>query len=222
MKNKIILFLFVTIALSPVAFNVRAQTNTDELPKFEIGAHFTSLTKTSFGSETEPGFGGRFTYNLNETFALEGVGNFFPRVCRGCGTIGDSSGNIVQGLGGIKIGKRFQKWGIFGKARAGVVSFSQGDGRWVFNNLGSTFPFEFERNRLNNFATDLGGIIEFYPTRRLVTRFEAGDTLIHYRKRETNFITFDSVTGAPSLFPFTIRSETRHNFQFVAGIGWRF
>ena len=76
--------------------------------------------------------------------------------------------------------------------------------------------------RANNFATDLGGIVEFYPTRRLVTRFEAGDTLIHYRERTTSFISFDPVTGVPSLVPFTLRSETRHNFQFVAGIGWRF
>jgi hypothetical protein len=150
------------------------------------------------------------------------VGNFFPHACRGCGRLGDNSGNIVQGLGGVKLGKRFEKWGIFGKARAGVVSFSQGEGRFVVANTGSTFPFEFELKRTNNFAADLGGIVEFYPTKRLVTRFEAGDTLIHYRERTTNFISFDPVTGAPSLVPFTLRSETRHNFQFVAGIGWRF
>ena len=208
----VVLFLFVT--------NVRTQSKSDELPKFEIGAQFTSITKPSFDNgRTEPGFGGRFTYNINEMFALEAVGNFFPHSCRGCG---DNSGNIVQGLGGVKIGKRFESWGIFGKARAGVVSFSQGDGNWVANNSGSTFPFDFQVNRASNFAADLGGIVEFYPTKRLVTRFEAGDTLIHYRGRTTNFITFDPVTGIPSLFSFTSRSETRHNFQFVAGIGWRF
>jgi hypothetical protein len=220
MKNKTLLSLFATVVLSLFVTNVRAQSNADELPKFEVGAHFTSITKPSFtNGDTEPGLGGRFTYNINETFALEAVGNFFPHTCRGCG---DNSGNIVQGFGGVKIGKRFEKWGIFGKARAGVVSFSQGDGRFVANNDGTTFPFDFQRNRTNNFAADLGGIVEFYPTKRLVTRFEAGDTMIHYRERTTNFISFDPVTFAPSLVPLTLRSETRHNFQFVAGIGWRF
>lgn len=223
MKHKTLLLLFATTALSFLVSNVSAQSDPDELPKFEVGAHFTSLTKPGFGGgNTNPGFGGRFTYNINETFALEGVGNFFPGACRGCGRLGDNSGNMMQGLGGVKIGKRFQKWGIFGKARAGVVSFSQGDGKFVITNPASTFPFDFQLNRTNNFAADLGGIVEFYPTKRLVTRFEAGDTLIHYRARTTNFISFDPVTGAPSLIPFTLRSETRHNFQFVAGIGWRF
>ena len=220
MKNKTLLSLFATIVLSLFVSNVRAQSNADELPKFEVGAHFTSITKPSFSNgDTEPGFGGRFTYNINKTFALEAVGNFFPHACRGCGA---NSGNIVQGLGGVKIGKRFEKWGIFGKARVGVTSFSQGDGKWVLTNPASTFPFEFQRKRTNNFAADLGGVLEFYPTRRLVTRFEAGDTLIHYRERQTNFISLDPVTFAPSLIPFTLNSETRHNFQFVAGIGWRF
>lgn len=220
MKNKTLLPLLATIALFFFVNNVSAQSNADELPKFEVGAHFTSITKPSFDNgDTEPGFGGRFTYNINKTFALEAVGNFFPHKCRVCG---DNSGNIVQGLGGVKIGKRFEKWGIFGKARVGVVSFSQGDSKWVVTNPASTFPFEFERKRTNNFAADLGGVLEFYPTKRLVTRFEAGDTLIHYGERTTNFIGFDPVTGAPSLIPFTLGSETRHNFQFVAGIGWRF
>lgn len=223
MKNKRLLPLFATVALSLLVTIVRAQSNAGELPKFEVGAQFTSITKPSFDNgDTEPGFGGRFTYNINKTFALEAVGNFFPHSCRGCGVLGDNSGNIAQGLGGVKIGKRFEKWGIFGKARAGVVSFSQGDGKFVAVNPGSTFPFEFQRKRMNNFAADLGGVLEFYPTKRLVTRFEAGDTLIHYRERTTNFISFDPVTGAPTLIPFTLNSETRHNFQFVAGIGWRF
>jgi len=223
MKSKTLLPLFATIAISLFVTNVAAQSNADELPRFEVGAHFTSITKPSFSNgDTEPGFGGRFTYNINETFALEAVGNFFPHACSGVGRLGDNSGNISQGLGGVKIGKRFEKWGIFGKARAGVVSFSQGDSKWVIRNPGSTFPFDFQFSRTNNLAADVGGIIEFYPTKRLVTRFEAGDTLIHYRERQTNFLILDPVTFAPSLIPFTLRSETRHNFQFVAGIGWRF
>ena len=221
MKRKFSALLVSSLYLCFFLPDARAQS--DELPKFEVGAHFTSITKPSFSnSNTEAGFGARFTFNFNRIVALEAVGNFFPHVCRGCGPFGDNSGNIAQGLVGVKAGKRFDKWGIFAKARPGVVSFSQGDGRIVNTGTGSSFPFEFEQKRLTNFAVDLGGILEFYPTKRLVTRFEAGDTLIHYRERQTNFLGFDPTTGATTLVPFTLRSETRHNFQFVAGIGWRF
>ncbi len=72
-----------------------------------------------------------------------------------------------------------------------------------------------------HFSADLGAVLEFYPTKRLVTRFEAGDTLIHYGSRQTNL---PSIDGAGNLIfiPFSTDSETRHNFQFSAGVGWRF
>ena len=46
----------------------------------------------------------------------------------------------------------------------------------------------------------------------------SGDTMIRYGQRQTNFIGLDSV-GNLTLVPFTLRAETRHNFQFSAGVG---
>jgi hypothetical protein len=201
--------------------SVEAPAQSDDLPKVELGAQFTSITKPSYGS-TEPGFGGRFTFNLNRSVALEAVGNFFPHDCNYCSggtSFGDNAGNITQGLFGVKVGKRFQKWGLFGKARAGVVSFSKGDSQFV---LATPNGYSVVQNRATHFAADLGGVVEFYPSKRLVTRFEAGDTLIHYGQRQTNSLIFNPTTGAPGLMPFTTRSEIRHNFQFAAGVGWRF
>jgi hypothetical protein len=214
----------LTVILSLLCLSlwtIEAKAQSDEVPKFELGAQFTSITKPSNGG-TEPGFGGRLTFNLNRSVALEAVGNFFPHHCYYCSggvTFGDNSGNITQGLFGVKAGKRFQKWGLFAKARPGVVSFSQGDSQFVLNTLSG---FSVVQNRATHFATDLGGVVEFYPSKRLVTRFEAGDTLIHYGQRQTNILTFNPTTGAPGLIPFTVRSEIRHNFQFAAGVGWRF
>lgn len=215
--------LAIVIWLSPSY--VTAQTQTDEVPKFEVGAQFTSLTKPdNFNSTTEVGFGGRFTFNLNRSVALEAVGNFFPHKCYFCGQgpTGDNSGNITQALFGVKAGKRFEKWGIFGKARPGLVSFSDGASEYVPVANGTTFPFEFLSNRATHFAMDLGAVLEFYPSKRIVTRFEGGDTMIRYGRRQTNFFGFDPATGNTTLIPFTLRSETRHNFQFSAGVGWRF
>lgn len=224
-RSKFLVTLLTLISL-PLFCSLVANAQSDEVPKVELAVQFTSITKPDLNNgATEPGFGGTFTFNLNRSIALEAVGNFFPRNCRFCGSgpvAGDNSGNIAQGLVGVKIGKRFEKWGIFGKARPGIVSFSGGDTRFVDSGAGISFPFEFRRKRLTNFAADLGGVIEFYPSRRIVTRFEAGDTLIHYGPRQTNFLTFDPITGTGVLVPFTTRSETRHNFQFAAGVGWRF
>lgn len=225
MKSRNLLVVVISLAivtqLSPSY--VAAQTQTDELPKFEVGAQFTSLTKPdNFNGSTEPGFGGRFTFNFNRSVALEAVGNFFPHKCRFCGRTGENSGNITQALVGVKAGKRFEKWGIFGKARPGIVSFSDGESGYVSVANGSTFPFEFRQNRATYFAVDLGAVLEFYPSKRIVTRFEGGDTLINYGRRTGNFFSIDPLTGNTILVPFTLRSETRHNFQFVAGVGWRF
>ena len=213
--------LVIILCISFGALKATAQT--DDLPKFEVGVHFTSITKPSFGNgDTEPGFGGRLTYNINRSVAVEAVGNFFPHSCRFCGgNAADNSGNITQGFVGVKAGKRFDKWGIFAKARPGVTSFSKGAGTYIATGPLTAFPFQFVQKRANHFAADLGGVLEFYPTRRLVTRFEAGDTLIHYGSRQTNVPTFDGA-GNFTLLPIPTQSETRHNFQFSAGVGWRF
>jgi hypothetical protein len=215
-------FLFMKIGAG-FCLLLQANAQSSDVPKFEAGIQFTSITEPSFDNgRTEPGLGGRFTFNLNRSVALEAVGNFFPHKCQSCGSLGDSNGNISQALFGVKAGKRFQKWGIFAKGRPGIVSFSQGDSKYVQTGASGTFPFEFQQHRLNTFAVDVGGVLEFYPSKHIVTRFDAGDTMIHYGQRTTTFFSFPTLTGPPVLVPFTQRAETRHNFQFAAGMGWRF
>ncbi len=214
---------FVTMALSVLSmlFCVTVSyPQADDPPKYEVGAEFSALHRDQPSDDRmDPGVGGRFTFNLNKNVAFEGVGYFFPNRCVfQC----ERNGTMVQALGGVKAGKRFEKWGIFGKARPGLVSFSEGS----FNVLplagGGVFPFTFEFKRSTHFATDLGAVLEFYPTRRIVTRFDAGDTLIHYGRRTSNFLIADPTTGLPILVPFTTPARTTHNFQFSAGVGFRF
>ncbi|HEV7475347.1 MAG TPA: hypothetical protein VGN90_14935 [Pyrinomonadaceae bacterium] len=204
--------------------SIEAKAQTGDVPKIEVGIQFTSITKPDYnGGSTEPGVGARFTFNLNRSVAFEAVGNYFPHSCRFCGgNLADNSGIIEQGLFGIKAGKRFEKWGIFAKARPGVVRFGQGQTIYTINGTGPSASIALQRKGQSNFATDLGGVLEFYPSKRIVTRFDFGDTLIHYGSRQSNFLSFDPTTSSPILIPFTTQSETRHNFQFAAGVGWRF
>ena len=208
------LFLVATIVILITPPSAFAQTQ--DLPKYEVAAEFTTLERDA--NTTEPGFGGRFTYNLNRIFSLEAAAYFFPRSCFDCG----NSGRITEALGGVKVGKRFGSWGIFGKARPGVVSFSEGEFNVVQAPSVTGFPFRLETNRATHFATDVGGVLEFYPSKRIVTRFDAGDTIIHFGRRTTNFLQFDGTTNTGTLVPFTIGSRTTHNFQFMASVGFRF
>lgn len=203
------IFLLPSIALS----------QSQDLPKFEVAGEFTTLERGDFsGRSTDPGVGGRFTFNLNRVFSLETAGYFFPKGCTNC----RQPGRVSQVVGGVKVGKRFDSWGIFGKVRPGVVSFSEGDFDIVPTGGGGVLPFRIERNALNAFATDLGGVLEFYPSKRIVTRFDVGDTILYFPARTRNFVQFDPVTGGLNLVPFTVPSRTTHNFQFMTSIGLRF
>ncbi|HXQ71110.1 MAG TPA: hypothetical protein VN844_11510 [Pyrinomonadaceae bacterium] len=176
--------------------------------RFEVGAQFTSLFVKPSNSRgaltdprihTEPGFGGRVTFNLTESIAFEAEGNYFTREQFSF----PESGQLFQGQFGGKIGRRFDKWGVFGKARPGFVGFS----RVIENPLGINLP-PFSIVRKLYPSIDLGGVVEFYMSPRVMARFDVGDTIIRYG--ELHF---------PAL---TVPTVTRHNLQLSSGIGFRF
>jgi hypothetical protein len=213
MLRRSISITFLVSLFVLVAINSHAQS--DDPPKFEVGAEFSSITLSdSFARRTEPGFGGRFTFNLNKSVALEAATYFFPQRNFNCCR---ASGTLTEGLFGVKVGKRFEKWGIFGKARPGFASFSQGDVQFTIDPPGVNVA----ATRATNFAFDVGAVVEFYPTKRIVTRFDLGDTMIHFGRQ--NITTpFIDASGNIGVFQFTLPATTQHNFQFSAGIGFRF
>ena len=213
----------VIFACLTLAVGTCAQSKTDP-PKLEIGAQFSSLTmapsdffKYSSGrvfsgpSQTEPGFGGRLTFNLNKNIALEAQGNFFPhRSSSGL----RRGGTLLQGQFGVKIGKRFQRFGLFGTVLPGFVSFSQvtsgsGTGGIIIG------PIDLHVGRKGHFSTEVGGVVEFYPSRRIVMRFDAGDTMIHYGRLPQPLVTD---IGSPSI---DTSARVTHNFQLISGVGFR-
>lgn len=188
---------------------------TIETPRFEVGAQFSSLTLTNRPSDTKPGFGGRFTINLNEHVAVEAETNFYPT--ESTFPSEEIGGRAVQGLFGVKAGKRFGKFGLFAKARPGLAHFTRvlrvsGFTTDTFNGQTVIIP-NFRTQGVTHFATDLGGVVEFYPSRRIVTRFDIGDTII----RDNGY----ELPPFPGVFTLS-NGSTSHNFQFNAGIGFRF
>ena len=190
--------------------------------KIELGVEFTTLTvgppSSSFrlefaalpSSHSEPGIGGRFTLNLTKYLALESEGNFFPRRL-------SNEGHVLQAQFGVKAGHRFKRIGIFAKARPGFVSFGNVATEEGTQTVGLP-PLQFTVARIVPkrrlfFAMDIGGVAEFYLSRRIFVRVDGGDTIIRYGKG----LFYDLDENTPQS-----PAVTKHNFQFTAGVGFRF
>jgi hypothetical protein len=209
------LFTCNALMLVLLVFTKGALAQETDAPKFEIGVQYSSLSINlpSFGTQNAPGVGARVTYNLNDYFAVEAEGNIYPSVTQTDYTTG---GDPQQMQFGVKAGKRWQRFGLFAKARPGFVSFSKTVTPAQVQS--SPFPvFSFNPERKTHFSMDLGGVLEFYPSRRLLVRFDAGDTIIRYGEHDEILSTS---TGSSIIGPAP--SETLHNFQFTAGVGFRF
>ena len=207
MKHCIPLLLTI-ITFASVAL---AQSTKD---KIEIGVQTTSLTIVNPDvpfDDTQAGIGGRFTFNFNRSIAAEAEVNFFPQKQ----FILNADGNAIQAQFGVKIGKRFEKFGIFGKLRPGFLSVNR-FGTFTPPPGTQVGPLNFILERRAFFTLDAGGVLELYPSRRTVVRFEAGDTVI----RHPDALGLGSFATTP--IPQLIRpAKFGHNFQFTAGVGFR-
>ena len=206
-------FTFALLSLFVLTIPINAQV-TDR--KFEVGGFFTSITLDDFKDRVSPGFatgdstvngiGGRLTYNLNETFAIDGEGTFFPSAHLNNEEIGQK----MQAFVGVKAGVR-NKWvGAFAKARPGVMWFGE------FTSRGSCSPTSFGSvcgvAHETDFALDLGGVVEFYPAERAIIRVDVGNTLVRYQDRQLG--TFGN--------PVVLDGGFKSNFQVSLGFAWRF
>ena len=183
---------------------------------FNNDSPLTNSPGTSFESSAYPtayGFGGRVGYNVNSNFAVEAEFNYFPvdRFAEG--------GRKVQGLFGVKAGKRFEHVGVYAKLRPGFMNFSRGDftGRpnaiCIPENLAPCLVSE----STTNFALDAGGVVELHTSKKTFFRLDAGDTLVRFGQRVAPIR-----TNINQVFIVSADAETTHNFQGGVGFGIRF
>jgi hypothetical protein len=202
--------------------NFRGQQTTDKKRRFEIGVQFTSLMRSGDGDRN--GFGARAGYDF-ATFkngryvaTAEAEINYLPGDrFLGFSAVGIGSrrdGRVLQGLFGAKVGRKFEKFGVFAKARPGFVQYSRG----IQNAGGTSSNIRFTTDSETNAALDVGGVLEFYPTKRITTRFDAGDTIVRFKQRSATGFDFFNEQFVTEI----LRKEYKHNFQFSAGIGFRF
>ena len=190
-------FFFVAIAalfliLAGIS-EARAQAGSqkrESAPHFEAAVQSAFLRLRELG-EGPVGIGGRFTFNINDYVALEAEANHYPEL-EGGGNFGET-----EALVGVKVGKRFEHFGVFGKVRPGYIKFG-----------GDFFTLRLSKKEF--FALDIGAVVEFYLSRHLFFRCDIGDLVIAFN-------------GATYLFTVPpARLGTTHNARQSLSVGVRF
>ena len=145
------------------------------------------------------GLGVNFGYNFTRGVGFDSTLNFIP------GQQGTQP--MIEGLFGVRMGVRTEKFGVFGKVRPGFI---------YYNNA---FPVQGETSTasLTRFAADIGGIIEYYPERNATLRFDVGTTLVRYLTNHTDPHPYELGT---LLSPQYI--VTQGNFQIATSYVYRF
>jgi hypothetical protein len=170
--------------------------------RFAAGVQY-SLFSSERGLDTvrdESGVGGWFTWNFSKYFSLDSSATYFPRLFHFADI--QQGGRTFQAVAGVLGGIRRERFGVFGKLRAGIQGYTSTVGNAI------TFP----DSRFTDLALDAGGVIEVYTSRKTMLRFDAGDTNIYYRSRDV--LTQTGLFHAPSF--------TNSTIQLTAGFGWRF
>jgi hypothetical protein len=175
-----------------------------ELPgRFEAGPVFTYLRvpfSPPINDQNQVAIGGRLSWNFSRHFGLDGEFDASP-VRTANLTTAYQGGYLLQSFFGIKAGKRWDRFGMFGKFRPGLNSYSR-----VITGFSQSSFFQFGER--TDPAFDVGAITEFYVSRRILLRYDFGDTIIHYNSKSIGGV---SAAGA-----------TRNNFQFSTSLAFRF
>lgn len=232
MKNKLFFLVLGIIFIAFSTYAGRSQTSDNEtkLKRFEIGGQFTVLRRTDAntsleiyrrsgaftgnpGTITELGLGGRLTFNFTKNIAVEAEANFFPEDKRANPVTGvplrvlEPGGRKFQAVVGPKIGFRARKFGVFGKIRPGLFSMDRYDVVQFVSNDQPPVILSAVKKGVNFFNIDVGGVFEYYPSKRTIFRVDAGDTIINYSSQEPKNIN-------PNI--------KRNNLQISVGFGFRF
>ncbi len=110
--------------------------------QLELGAGVTG-THLHKIDQAPVGISGRMFWNFTRDAALD------AEVTRYAGK--------TSVLAGTKLGFRRERFGVFGKARAGM--------------------WHIDRSIA---AIDVGGVVEYYPSAHITIRIDAGDTILYY------------------------------------------
>lgn len=144
--------------------------------RIEIGTHLATTSRHELDT-TDLGFGGRFGFRASSLLGIEAELTFYPSDAPAGLPVSTSR---LEGLFGVRIGPRFDRFSIFGKVRPGVVRFGSAP-EPVACILIYPPPLSCVLAEGQTVAAlDLGGGIEVYPTKRSLLRVDVSDLLLRY------------------------------------------
>ena len=203
-KENSIAAAFGTAPIQPITLRPEWK---DE-PRWSTGVQFVS---TSLPMDREncagcrsflSGAGFTFNYRFARYVYLDSEVDFLP----GSGGGFNQRGGAREALLGLKIGHTGRTWGVFSQVRPGFIHY---DKTLV---VGSSTSYQ----SATRFALDLGGTLEYYPTRHSTVRLKMGTTLVRYLQAYPD----------PEQRPETVLSDQYYamqgNFQIATGYQFRF
>ena len=126
------------------------------------------------------------------------------------GKLGDRAEIVCRDSLASRPGKRWEKGGVFLKARPGFIHFR----RDPFGVKNQAAAFLARTGLQYGTRSRSGGVIEYYTSRGLILRFDLGDSVIRYARRTVRTSEFVPAYEAGGF--------TTHNWQGSFGIGFRF
>ena len=175
-------FHFICSATKLLAVSLLISATTalaqDTPGRFEIGGGFNALHASDPGGlrTASANFGPQLEGDINfgRHLALDAAYSWLP-------SNSFSSGQVMTGFFGAKVGTRTERFGFFAKVRPGFLTFSN-DLRSVTvfppSSPSSGFLISPRFARLTERALDLGGVMEYYPVRHWAMRWDLGSTMI--------------------------------------------
>lgn len=120
-----------------------------------------------------------------------------------------AGGRAFEALTGIKAGFRHNHMGYFAKVRPGTITFGQ-TLRQMYQNPDGSVPWD--TGMFTNFVLDTGGVLEAYPSRYTIVRFDLGSATLFYQPK--NVILFGET--------YRIPGSTASSMLVSFGAGFRF
>jgi hypothetical protein len=140
--------------------------------------------------------GAFFSYDFSNLVGLDTEFSLFP-------SDDAVGGRTLQMLAGARTSVRRERFAIVGRVRPGLIHFSERFFAPGIVCIAIFPPPEACLAKQTNFALDIGGAVELFPTARTVLRVGFGGVLIRFARDGLN-------------------PEWTRNRQFSAGAGWRF
>ncbi len=160
--------------LGPVVVVCALQAGAQQYARVDAGVGVAAQTYVDGAGKrlVLAGPSGVVTYNLSPSLAVEGSFGFVPEFAQ---SSAQDSGRELLGFGGVKMGRRGRRLGVYGKVEPGLVSFSCGYS--IYGPAPGYKPYT-DCERRTDFALQYGGVAEYMLSDRTALRIDAGQTLV--------------------------------------------